>query len=267
MPLGLPGLTTNKRLDLRVFELLDLLVGELKAVLLRGADLHDLEVVILEVRHLEVRREDGRAERDGVAREQQAIGFERLEDVAHRGSPALDRVEVELAFGMRLAADRPHQVFVHDPLVVDEHAVGNGIVVADDRVDKLVDEGVGIELEGLDRELDHLGQEGRARHVLVHREPRVEAPRDPAGLRHASDPGAYLHHPLAFEDRELAEQEEALAWRGGDPVGIAAAGIEEGRLRGLGGLLRQAPQLVLDLERAQGLELAQGREFSHLVLL
>ena len=260
-------MTTNKRLDLRVFELLDLLVGELKAVLLRGADLHDLEVVILEVRHLQVRREDGRAERDGVAREQQAIGFEGLEDVAHRGRPALHRVELERALGPRLAADRPHQVFVHDPLVMDEHAVGNGVVVADDRIDQLVHEGVRLELEGLDRELDHLGQEGRARHVLVHREPGVEAPSDAAGLRHASDPGAHLHHPLAFEDRELAEQEEALAWRGGDPVGVSAAGIEEGRLRPLGGLLRQAPQLVLDLERAQGLELAQGREFSHLVLL
>ena len=147
------GIDDEERLDLRIFELLDLLVGELEAVLLRRCDVHDLEVVILEVRHLEVGREDRRAERDGVAREQQPVGLQRLEDVAHRGGAALDRVEVELAGWARLAAHRPHQIFVHDPLVVDEHAVGHRIVVADDRVDKLVHEGVRLELEGLDREL------------------------------------------------------------------------------------------------------------------
>jgi hypothetical protein len=202
---------------------------------------------------------------DGVAREEQAIGLQRFEDVAHGGSPALYRVEVELALGTRLPADRPHEVLVHNALVMDEHAVGNGVVVADDRVDKLVHEGVGVETERLDPKLDHLGEERRARHVHVHREPRIEASRDAAGLRHATDPGAYFHHPLAFEDGELAEQEEAFARRGGDPVGVAPSGVEEGRLRGLGGLLRQAPQLVLDLERAQGFELAQRGKLSHLV--
>ena len=70
------GVDDEQALDLWVFELLDLLVRELEAVLLRGADLYDLEVVILEVGHLEVRRKDGRPERDGVAREQQPIGLE-----------------------------------------------------------------------------------------------------------------------------------------------------------------------------------------------
>ena len=62
-------------------------------------DLDDLEVVILEMRHLEVGREDRRAERDGVAGEQQPVGLQRFEDVAHRGRAALDRVELELAGG------------------------------------------------------------------------------------------------------------------------------------------------------------------------
>ena len=108
-------------------------------------DVHDLEGVVLEMRHLEIGREDRRAERDRVAGVEQPVGLQRLEDVAHRGRAALDRVEVELAGWARLAAHRPHQVFVHDLLVVDEHAVGHRIVVADDRVDEFVDEGVGLE--------------------------------------------------------------------------------------------------------------------------
>ena len=64
-----------------------------------------------------------------------------------------------------------------------------------------------------------------AGHVLVLGEPGVEARRDAVGLRHPADPGRLVHHPLALGDRELAEQEEAFARRGGDPVGIAAAGI------------------------------------------
>src|SRR5881409_1495413 len=72
-----------------------------------------------------------------------------------------------------------------------------------------------------------------------------------------------LRHPLALGDRELAEQKEALARGGGDPVGVAAPGVEERRLRGAGRLLRELDQLVLDLERAQGLELLQGHEVTH----
>src|SRR4029453_1515019 len=55
----------------------------------------------------------------------------------------------------------------------------------------------------------------------------------------------------------------ALAWGGGDPVGVAAPGVEERRLRGPGRLLRELDQLVLDLERAQGLELSKGHDVAH----
>ena len=77
----------------------------------------------------------------------QPIGLERLEDVAHRGRAALDRVEIESAGRARLAAHRPLQVLVHDPLVVDEHPVGHRIVVADDRINQFVDERIRIERE------------------------------------------------------------------------------------------------------------------------
>ena len=70
-------------------------------------------------------------------------------------------------------------------------------------------------------------------------------------------------HALALGDRELAEQEEGATRLGRDPIGIAATGIQEGRLRGPGGFLGQAYQLVLDLERAERLEFAKGQQFSH----
>ncbi len=103
----------------------------------------EVEVVVLEVRHLEVRREDRHAERDGVALIEDAVGLERLEDVAHGGRAALDRVDLERALRMRVAAHRPLQVLVHDLLVVHQHAVRHGVVVADDRVRQLEDELVG----------------------------------------------------------------------------------------------------------------------------
>ena len=89
----------------------------------------------------------------------------------------------------------------------------------------------------------------------------------PLGLRHAADPGGMIHHPLALGDGELAEEEEALARRGGDPVGIAAAGVQERGLRGPRRLLGQLDQLVLDLERAQSFEFAQGEDVGHAQLL
>ena len=137
-------------LDLRILQLLDLFVGELEFVLLWGLDLNHLEVVILQVRHLDVGREDRRRQRNGIAGNQQAVGLQRLEEVAHRRRAALDRVDVELAGWLRVAANGPHQIFVHDLLVVHQHAVRHRIIVADDGIDELVHEGVRIEAKFLD---------------------------------------------------------------------------------------------------------------------
>jgi len=59
-----------------------------------------------------------------------------------------------------------------------------------------------------------------------------------------------LQHPLAFGDRKLAQQEETFARSGGDPVGVAAAGVQECRLRRSGGLLGKLDQFVFNLERS-----------------
>ncbi len=88
-------------------------------------------------------------------------------------------------------------------------------------------------------------------------EPCLETSSDSLRLRHSADTGGMLHHPFAFGDRELTQQEEAFARSGGDPVGVAAASIEECRLRRTGGLLGEFNQLVFDLERAQRLELTE----------
>src|SRR5882762_3697424 len=88
-------------------------------------------------------------------------------------------------------------------------------------------------------------------------EPCLETSSDSLRLRHSADTGGMLHHPFAFRDRELTEQEEAFAWSGGDPVGVAAAGIEECRLRRAGGLLGELDQLIFNLERSQRLEFTE----------
>src|SRR6267378_7744580 len=91
-------------------------------------------------------------------------------------------------------------------------------------------------------------------------EPCLETSSDSLRLRHSADTGGMLHHPLAFGDRELTEQEEAFAWSGGDPVGVAAAGIKECRLRRAGGLLGELDQLIFNLKRAQRLEFTELHE-------
>jgi hypothetical protein len=67
-------------------------------------------------------------------------------------------------------------------------------------------------------------------------EPGFETASDTLKLRHPTDTGGMFHHPLAFGNRELTEQEEAFARSGGDPGGVAAARVEECRLRRTGGL-------------------------------
>ena len=69
-----------------------------------------------------------------------------------------------------------------------------------------------------------------------------------------------LHHPFAFGDRKLTEQEEAFARSRGNPVRVAAASIEECRLRRARGLLGELDQLIFNLKRAQRLEFTELHE-------
>ena len=68
----------------------------------------------------------------GIGGMQQSVGLQRFEDVAYRRSAPFDGVKIELAGRARVAAHSPHQIFLHDPFVVNQHAVGHRIVVADD---------------------------------------------------------------------------------------------------------------------------------------
>ena len=85
---------------------------------------------------------------------------------------------------------------------------------------------------------------------------------DALRLRHSTQAGGMLHHPLAFSDRELAEQEKAFARRGRNPVGVAAARIQKSRLRRPGGLLGKLDQFVFDLKRTQGLKSMSSSDVS-----
>ena len=78
---------------------------------------------------------------------------------------------------------------------------------------------------------------------------------EPAGnarrLGHAAHAGRQVEHALALGDGELAEQEERFARLGGNPVRVAATGVQVGDgllLRRLQGHLGEE---VLDLEGAE----------------
>ena len=255
------GVHQEECLDLRIFKLLEVGGGELVGVLAFRTDVDDVQGVVLEVRHLEVRREDRHAQGNRIPGIEQSRRLQRLEDVAHGGGAALDRIEIERAGGARLTAHSPHQVLMNDLLVVHEHAVRHRIVVTDDAVDEFMHEGIRLEAELLDGKVDHRAKADGTGAVGVVCEPVVQACRNAGCLWHAADTRRQIHAPPALGDSELAQQKERLAWLGGDPVRVAAAGIQEGKV----GLRSRSPadldQLVLDFERTQRLVFAEADGF------
>ena len=65
----------EERLDLRVEELLELFIRVLKLVLLLRMHLDEVKVVVLQMRHFDVGREDRHAERYRVAGIENSVGF------------------------------------------------------------------------------------------------------------------------------------------------------------------------------------------------
>src|SRR5205085_6041401 len=84
----------EERLDLGIQELLDLLLRVLEFLLLLRMNFDEVEVVVFEVRHLQVRGEDRLAERDRVAGVKDPVALQRLEGVAHGGGTAFDRIDL-----------------------------------------------------------------------------------------------------------------------------------------------------------------------------
>jgi hypothetical protein len=77
----------------------------------------------------------------------QAVGLQRLEKATYCRCAALDRIKVETARWPRLAAHCPHQIFVHDPFIVHQHAIQHRIVIADDGVDEFGNKCIRFETE------------------------------------------------------------------------------------------------------------------------
>src|SRR5207253_11318222 len=75
----------EERLDLRVEELFELFIRILKPLLLLRMYLHVMEVVVLQMRHLQIGREDRYPKRDRVAGVENSITVQRFETVVHDG--------------------------------------------------------------------------------------------------------------------------------------------------------------------------------------
>src|SRR5579862_1026547 len=109
-------------------------------------------------------------------------------------------------------------------LVVDEHAIGSRIVIANDGVHKFVDKSIRFESELFYREWNHRRKERRAWHLRVLSQPCFETAGNSRSLRHSAEASRMVHHPVALRHSELAKQEVSLARCGCDPVRISAAG-------------------------------------------
>ena len=128
-----------------------------------------------------------------------------------------------------------------------------GVVVAEDRVHELVDEGVGLEIEA-----------GQGTTFCRSAAPGISALCEPRRQARAI-PGAFAMPPTPagwFIVRWLSvmancPEEERRPWLGGDPVQVASPGVQIGDLRGLGSSDSDLREVVLDLERTQRLVLTQ----------
>src|SRR2546429_9855626 len=112
---------------------------------------------------------------------------------------------------------------MHDPLVVDQHTIGNRIIVADNRVDEFVNEGVALKTEFFDSKLRNFRKETGARHVRMLAEPSPESGRYATGLWHSPDSGRMLHYALGFGLCMLTKQVNPLTATVSNPVLISLA--------------------------------------------
>jgi hypothetical protein len=153
-----------------------------------GVELHHIEAVAAEAWDLQVRRERRHHQGDAVAGAEEQVGRQRVEHVTDRRGTALDREEVPVARRRRALEQLVRQVLAQDPLDEATDAVGPGIVVADDAVDELVHEGVGVEPERravLQCPAEQCGTVG----VVVVGQERREPRRHPGRRGHASEIG------------------------------------------------------------------------------
>ncbi len=254
---GVRRIDDEERLDLRILELGDLRVGILPAVVaLRShpalLDRNDLELELLQVRNLEVGDENRSSQRDRVPLVENPVGHQRLEDVDHRGGAALDREEVVLSRDRPAPGHLAIEVLVHDSLHVRQHAIGNRIVVADHGVGQLPDEAVRVELQLGDTVVEGLAEKIRGGRAADLVEVRPEASRDARRLGHPrqADP-RLVPGPTALAQAELEHEAEGLARCRGDPVRVAAAGVEHRHRSGLDRLVGQSAEVALQLEGAQ----------------
>ena len=187
-----------------------------------------------------------------------AVALQRLEDVAHGGGAALDRVDLELALRLRAAAHRPLQVLVDDLLVVHQHAVRHRVVVADDRIHQLVHELVGVEAELLHRPRHHRAA-GTARPAC--RRASSATPRAgrrcPRALGMPPTPGGRSSTRLLSVMANCPSRKNASRGSVATQFGLPRPAFRYDERRFLRRLRRHLGEEVLDLERAELLVLLE----------
>ncbi|MNJ54159.1 hypothetical protein D3C77_495890 [compost metagenome] len=200
------------------------------------------------MRNLDIGREGRQEQRDGVTLLQQAVLHQRVKDVAHGGGAAFDREQVELALRGTAVAHFLDQVVMHDLFDVHQRARRHGIVVADDAVGELVDPLVGVKALDLHAVLKHAHQEVVAVLALVLGQEFTQ----PVGAallgRHARQNGV-IAHAARFLHGELTHQEKCVARFGGDPIRIAAPGVQHGQGSRVLVFLGQRDQIILQFKR------------------
>ena len=111
---GLLGLTTKNAFTDGIGELVEFSGGILPSVFRIGVDVNLHQFVIVELRDLDVGRENRHADGDFVAAQQQLVFSQRLEDIGDARRAALDGEQVQAARRRRLADQLLHEVMADD---------------------------------------------------------------------------------------------------------------------------------------------------------
>jgi hypothetical protein len=218
-----------------------------------GAQVQQVEAVVLELGDLQVRGEDRRHHRDPVTFAEQPVHHQRVQHLADRGGAALDGEQVHRADpGAHLLQQIPPDNVVH----VVQHPVRVGVVAADHRVRELPHEGIRVVAALVDPPVQDLAEQVDPPVVGLTSEPVPEPFGDAVLLRDTDQLRVPGHRVPAFLQGEQAEPEERLPRGGGREVRVPAAGVElleRGAALVLAGDLAE---LLLQLERRQGLQCA-----------
>ncbi|MND66149.1 hypothetical protein D3C80_575370 [compost metagenome] len=211
--------------------------------------MHLLQPIVVQLGNLDVGGEDRHADGDLVARRDQMVLAQGVEDIGHRRRPALGGEDVERPDKAVRSSHFIAQIMADDDLGQLQHPVGHRIVAAQNPFAHLIEEGARIQTQLVADVGDGAGQKLHPLGARVLARIDFEAVLDPRQTGETAQPLGHVGEgALRLAHGEQTQPPEAMSRRRGQEVGIAAPGVQHQPVLDAGG---QLDQFVLQLKRAE----------------